>query len=80
MQPQNQNNFTHGSQIFAHQLRMLSQGSINALTAGLIFTIVWLMWRTYQKLSLVSLYYFIIERYVWLKRAIGVHFYPIDQL
>ncbi|KJV77263.1 putative conjugative transfer TraD domain protein, partial [Rickettsia hoogstraalii str. RCCE3] len=31
MQPQNQNNFTRGSQIFAHQMRMLGQGSINAL-------------------------------------------------
>nr|CDI30135.1 hypothetical protein RMONA_7530 [Rickettsia monacensis IrR/Munich] len=28
MQPQNQNNFTRGSQIFAHQMRMLGQGSI----------------------------------------------------
>ncbi|KDO02306.1 type IV secretion system DNA-binding domain-containing protein [Rickettsia tamurae] len=80
MQPQNQNNFTRGSQIFAHQMRMLGQGSINALTIGLIFTVVWLMWRTYQKLSLVSLYYFIIERYVGLKLAIGEHFYPIDQI
>lgn len=57
MSHQNQNNFTRGSQIFAHQMRMLGQGSINALTIGLIFTVVWLMWRTYQKLSLVSLYY-----------------------
>ncbi|MCC8370353.1 MAG: type IV secretion system DNA-binding domain-containing protein [Rickettsia endosymbiont of Stiretrus anchorago] len=80
MQPQNQNNFTRGSQIFAHQMRMLGQGSINALTIGLIFTVVWLMWRTYQKLSLVSLYYFIIEKYVGLKLAIGEHFYPIGQI
>lgn len=80
MQPQNQNNFTRGSQIFAHQMRMLGQGSINALTIGLIFTVVWLMWRTYQKLSLVSLYYFIIERYAQLKLVIGEHFYPIEQI
>ncbi|AFC74907.1 type IV secretory system Conjugative DNA transfer family protein [Rickettsia parkeri str. Tate's Hell] len=77
---QNQNNFTRGSQIFAHQMRMLGQGSINALIAGLVFTVVWLMWRIYQKLSLVSLYYFIIERYAELKLAIGEHFYPIDQI
>ncbi|WP_347939416.1 type IV secretion system DNA-binding domain-containing protein [Rickettsia oklahomensis] len=77
---QNQNNFTRGSQIFAHQMRMLGQGSINALTIGLIFTVVWLMWRTYQKLSLVSLYYFIIERYAQLKLAIGEYFYPISQI
>ncbi|WP_341790794.1 type IV secretion system DNA-binding domain-containing protein [Rickettsia endosymbiont of Polydrusus tereticollis] len=61
-------------------MRMLGQGSINALTAGLIFTVVWLMWRTYQKLSLISLYYFIIERYAELKLAIGEYFYPIDQI
>lgn len=77
---QNQNNFTRGSQIFAHQMRMLGQGSINALIVGLVSAVVWLMWRIYQKLSLVSLYYFIIERYVGLKLAIGEHFYPIDQI
>ncbi|WP_331370607.1 type IV secretion system DNA-binding domain-containing protein [Rickettsia amblyommatis] len=38
------------------------------------------MWRTYQTLSLVSLHYFIIERYVGLKLAIGKYFYPIDQI
>ncbi len=77
---QNQNNFTRGSQIFAHQLRMFSQGSINALTAGLVCTVSWLIWRVFQKLSLLSLYYFVIERYTQLKLAIGEHFYPIDQI
>ncbi|KJV76637.1 F sex factor N terminal family protein [Rickettsia hoogstraalii str. RCCE3] len=77
---QNQNNFTRGSQIFAHQMRMLGQGSINALMIGLVSVVVWLMFRTFQKLSLISLYYFIIERYVQLKLAIGEYFYPIDQI
>ena len=35
MSYQNQNNFTRGSQIFAHQMRMLGQGRINSLTVGL---------------------------------------------
>ena len=80
MSYQNQNNFTRGSQIFAHQMRMLGQGSINALMIGLVSVVVWLMLRTFQKLSLLSLYYFIIERYVQLKLAIGEHFYPLEQI
>ncbi len=40
MSYQNQNNFTRGSQIFAHQMRMLGQGSINAIIAGLIFSVI----------------------------------------
>ncbi len=61
MSYQNQNNFTRGSQIFAHQMRMLGQGSINALMIGLVSAVVWLMFRTFQKLPWLSLYYFIIE-------------------
>ncbi|MCX4084146.1 type IV secretion system DNA-binding domain-containing protein [Rickettsia hoogstraalii] len=80
MSYQNQNNFTRGSQIFAHQLRMFGQGSINALIAGVVFTVIWLIWRAFQKLSLISLYYFIIERYAQLKLVIGEHFYPISQI
>ncbi len=79
-QNHNQNNFTRGSQIFAHQLRMFGQGSINAIMVGLLLTIIWLIWRMYQKLSLISLYYFSIERYVQLKLAVGQYFYPINQI
>ncbi|MCZ6903767.1 MAG: type IV secretion system DNA-binding domain-containing protein, partial [Rickettsia endosymbiont of Ixodes persulcatus] len=61
-------------------LRMFSQGSINALIVGLVFIVSWLIWRVFQKLSLLSLYYFIIERYVQLKLAIGQHFYPLQQI
>ena len=76
----NQNNFTRGSQIFAHQMRMLGQGSINSVIAGLIFSIIWLILRVLQQLSLISLYYFIIERYAQLKLIIGEHFYPLEQI
>jgi len=80
MQPQNQNNFTRGSQIFAHQLRMFGQGSINAVMVGVVFAVIWLLWRIYQKLSLISLYYFVIERYARLKLTIGEYFYSINQI
>ena len=40
MSYQNQNNFTRGSQIFAHQMRMLGQGSINLLV---LFVLVLLL-------------------------------------
>lgn len=79
-QNHNQNNFTRGSQIFAHQFRMFGQGSINAVMVGLVLTISWLIWRIYQKLFLISLYYFIIERYVQLKLTVGQYFYPINQI
>ena len=79
-QNHNQNNFTRGSQIFAHQLRMFGQGSKNSSLAGLVLTITWLICRIYQKLSLRDIYYFIIERYVQLKLTIGEYFYPIDQI
>ncbi|KJV77576.1 putative conjugative transfer protein TraD [Rickettsia hoogstraalii str. RCCE3] len=62
---QNQNNFTRGSQIFAHQMRMLGQGSINALMIGLVSVVV-VDVSYISELSLISLYYFIIERYVQL--------------
>ncbi|HJD58999.1 MAG TPA: type IV secretion system DNA-binding domain-containing protein, partial [Rickettsia endosymbiont of Ceroptres masudai] len=80
MSYQNQNNFTRGAQIFAHQMRMLGQGSISALVIGVLFSATWLIWRALQTLSLLSLYYFIIERYVQLKLAIGQHFYPLQQI
>ncbi|MFP3034608.1 MAG: TraD N-terminal domain-containing protein [Candidatus Tisiphia sp.] len=80
MSYQNQNNFTRGSQIFAHQMRMLGQGSINALMIGAVSVLAWLMLRIFQKLSLLSLYYFIIERYVQLKLVIGQYFYSLEQI
>ncbi|CAK6517784.1 MAG: hypothetical protein IRF12RH_07265 [Rickettsia helvetica] len=61
-------------------MRMLGQGSINALMIGLVSVLAWLMLRIFQKLSLLSLYYFIIKRYVQLKLAIGQHFYPLEQI
>ncbi|ABV73477.1 Putative conjugative transfer protein TraD [Rickettsia canadensis str. McKiel] len=47
---------------------------------GVVSVLAWLMLRTFQKLSLLSLYYFIIERYVQLKLAIGQYFYPLEQI
>ncbi|MCC8399451.1 MAG: type IV secretion system DNA-binding domain-containing protein [Rickettsia endosymbiont of Platyusa sonomae] len=80
MNQQNQNSFTRGSQVVAHQFRMFGQGSINVFVFGLLLALLWLIWRICQKLYFASLYYFIIERYVQLKLAIGEHFYPIRQI
>ncbi|KJV52005.1 F sex factor N terminal family protein, partial [Orientia tsutsugamushi str. Karp] len=77
---QNQGNFTRGSQLFAHKLRMFGQGSTNVFIIGLGLSIFWIICRLYQKVFLSSLYYFAIERYVQLKLAIGEHFYDIDQI
>lgn len=77
---QKQNSFTRGSQVVAHQFRMFGQGSSNVFVIGLLLALLWLIWRISQKLYLVSLYYFIIERYVQLKLVIGAHFYPIKQI
>ncbi len=77
---QKQNSFTRGSQVVAHQFRMFGQGSSNVFVVGLLLALLWLMWRISQKLYLVSLYYFIIERYVQLKLIIGEHFYPVKQI
>ncbi len=47
---QNQGNFTRGSQLFAHKLRMFGQGSTNVFTIGLGLSILWIICRLYQKL------------------------------
>ncbi|MDD9337888.1 MAG: type IV secretion system DNA-binding domain-containing protein [Rickettsiaceae bacterium] len=80
MQIQNQGSFTRGSQLYAHKFRMFGQGTKNSLIAGLVCAIGWLLWRMYQHLSLVSVYYLVIERYVQLKLAIGRHFYPLSKI
>lgn len=59
---------------------MLGQGSTNVFVVGVIFAAMWLIFRLYQKIHLASLYYFIIERYVQLKLAIGKYFYHISQI
>lgn len=80
MSVQNQDSFTRGSQIYAHKLRMLAQGAKNSGLVSLILVIGWLLWRVLEKLSLSTIYYFIIERYLQLKLDIGQHFYPLPQI
>ncbi|KJV52340.1 putative conjugative transfer protein TraD [Orientia tsutsugamushi str. Gilliam] len=46
---QNQGNFTRGSQLFAHKLRMFGQGSTNVFIIGLGLSIFWIICRLYQK-------------------------------
>ncbi|MGI4753251.1 MAG: type IV secretion system DNA-binding domain-containing protein [Janthinobacterium lividum] len=80
MNIQEQGRFTRGAQIFAHQIRMLTQGITNALTVGLTASCLWLIFRVLQKINILSLYYYIIECYVQLKLDIGQHFYDISQI
>ena len=80
MNIQEQGRFTRGAQIFAHQIRMLTQGITNALTVGLTASCLWLIFRVLQKINILSLYYYFIECYVQLKLAIGQHFYDISQI
>lgn len=80
MNIQEQGSFTRGAQIFAHQIRMFTQGATNALTVGLTASCMWLIFRLLQKIHILSLYYYILECYVQLKLAIGEHFYDISQI
>ncbi|KJV74257.1 hypothetical protein ACA351_03310 [Orientia tsutsugamushi] len=50
---QNQGNFTKGSQLFGHKLRMFGQGSTNVYTIGLGLSIFWIICRLYQKIFLI---------------------------
>ncbi|EER20885.1 MULTISPECIES: type IV secretion system DNA-binding domain-containing protein [spotted fever group] len=80
MNIQEQGRFTRGAQIFAHQIRMLTQGITNALTVGLTASCMWLIFRIFQKVNILSLYYYFIECYVQLKLAVGTYFYDISQI
>lgn len=80
MNIQEQGRFTRGAQIFAHQIRMLTQGITNALTVSLTVSCMWLIFRVLQKINILSLYYYCIECYVQLKLAIGQYFYDISQI
>lgn len=80
MNIQEQGRFTRGAQIFAHQIRMLTQGITNALTVGLTASCMWLIFRILQKINILSLYYYCIECYVQLKLAVGQYFYDISQI
>ena len=77
---QDQGNFTRGSQVVAHKVRMFGQGTRNTLLSGLVCALSWLCWRMYQKLNLDTVYYFAIERYVQLKLFIGKYFYHASEI
>ena len=67
--------FTRGAQLWAHNIRMILQGIRNICIVGLIVACgLWIL-RIYQHMTLTTFYYFLIERYVQLKLAIGAFFY-----
>jgi type IV conjugative transfer system coupling protein TraD len=59
---------------------MFGQGSKNSVLVGFFFMLGWLAFRISQKLTIVSVYYFLIERYVQLKLEFGKLFYPISEI
>lgn len=68
-------NFTRGAQLWAHNIRMILQGLRNVCIFGLAFVIGLLAVRISQYMTFASFYYFLIERYVQFKLAIGAFFY-----
>lgn len=75
MSSANNNNFTRGAQLWAHNIRMGLQGLKNICIFGLAFVFGLLAIRISQYMTFKTFYYFIIERYVQLKLCIGAFFY-----
>ena len=80
MSSTNNSNFTRGAQLWAHNIRMGLQGVKNICLFGLVFVFLLLAYRVSQGLTFESIYYFIVERYVQLKLAIGSVFYGKGQI
>ena len=76
----NNNNFTRGAQLWAHNMRMAVQGVKNICLFGLAFVFVLLAIRIAQNMTFETFYYFLIERYVQLKLIIGSLFFSKEQI
>lgn len=76
----NQGSFTRGSQIYAHKFRMLGQGLNHSFLIGLGCSICWFFLRLVQKLDVITIYYYLLERYARLKLFIGDSFYPVHRI
>ena len=68
-------NFTRGAQLWAHNIRMILQGLRNVCIFGLVFVLGVLAVRISQYMTFATFYYFLIERYVQFKLAVGAFFY-----
>lgn len=71
----NNNNFTRGAQLWAHNMRMIMQGAKNICLFGFVVVLVLFAIRCYQNLTFESVYYFVITCYVECKLSIGTFFY-----
>lgn len=76
----NNSNFTRGSQLWAHNMRMGLQGVKNICLFGLIGVLILVVFRIAQNMTFETFYYFLIERYVQVKLAIGAFFYGKGQI
>jgi type IV conjugative transfer system coupling protein TraD len=72
--------FTRGSQIFMHSMRMCIQGTKASCMVSAILTGSFILWRVVEKLRLVDIYYFLVERFAILKLDIGAIFYPGQEI
>jgi type IV conjugative transfer system coupling protein TraD len=68
-------NFTRGAQLWAHNIRMILQGLRNVCIFGLVVALGVLTVRIGQHMTFATFYYFLIERYVQFKLAVGAFFY-----
>ena len=73
-QEQSVNSFTRGSQIFMHNLRMTMQGMKAAMNVSIFSGIGWIIFRSYNKLSWIDIYYWLIKCWAELKLGIGEGF------
>ena len=89
LQKGSSDNYTRGAQLWAHRIRMLLQGLRNSSLFGLVTVFCWLCYRINEYMTFPAFYYFLIERYVrfklaiggifWGKNLIGITFYSLEQ-
>jgi len=76
MSSTNNNNFTRGAQLWAHNMRMAIQGVKNICFVGLGFVLILLAIRCYQYLTFETIYYFLIQYYAEFKLDVAPLFGP----
>ena len=76
MSSTNNNNFTRGAQLWAHNMRMAIQGVKNICFVGLGFVLILLVIRCCQYLTFETIYYFLIQYYAEFKLDVAPLFGP----
>lgn len=63
------NDYVRGSQLWAHQMRMFTQGSKLSSLFGLISAFIWFLYKLHSKVTLIDLYYWTVFKWVGVKHA-----------